>query len=207
MVSAALLVFLASVGLLLVRNVKYSILLLGGDGLALGVMVWTSGPLTLDKLLIGLATVVIKAGVIPSVMYRLVQGWPMSYRRDQSLPAWAYVAGVALVLTVTHVIHVLTPTGLIMHPALFFYGLAGIYLGLLQIVSRRHVLSQVGALVAAENAFVILAASVAGNLPMFMEFGMLIDLLVAAVILVWMSRLVHGQFNTTDVTALRFLRR
>lgn len=202
-----MLVFVASVGLLLVRNVKYSILLLGVQGLALGTMVWMSGPITLDKVAIVLATIAIKAGVIPGVMYRLVHEWPLEYRRDRPLPAWAYVAGVALLLTVTHVIQLLTPTGIILHGALFFYGLASIYLALLQMVSRRHVLSQVGALVAAENAFIILAAAVVGNLPLFMEMGMLVDLLVAAVVLVWMSRLVHGQFNTTDVSALRFLRR
>ncbi len=207
MMSAALVVFVASVGLLVVRNVKSSILLLGTEGLALSYMVWMSGPITLDKVAIVLATLAIKAGIIPGVMYRLVQKWPIEYRQDGPLPAWTYVAGVALLLTVTHVIQLLTATGIILHRALFFYGLASIYLGLLQIISRRHVLSQVGALVAAENAFVILAASLVGNLPMFMEIGMLVDLLVAAIILVWMSRLVHGRFNTTDVNALRFLRR
>ena len=204
---AAFVVFLTSVGLLLVCNVKYSVLLLGVEGLALSVMVWLSGPTILDKVGIGLVTLVIKAGVIPGVMYHVVQEWPQEYRRDRPLPLWGYAAGVALVLTVTHIIRLLTPTGIILHRGLFFYGLASIYLGLLQMVSRRHVLSQVGSLVAIENAFVIFAASVAGQLPMFMELGMLVDLLVAAVILVWMSRLVPGQFNTTDVTALRFLRR
>lgn len=207
MVTGAFLVFIASAGLLVVRNVRYSILLLGMEGLALSCMVFLSGPITPVKVAIGCTTLVIKAVVIPGAMYRVVLGWPAKYRRDGSLPVWAYIAAVVLVITVTHIIRLLTPTGIILHPNLFFYGLASIYLGLLQIISRRHVLSQVGALVAVENAFVILAASVAGNLPMFMEFGMLVDLLVAAVILVWMSRLVHGRFNTTDVTAMRFLRR
>ena len=207
MATTAFVVFLAAVGLLLVRHVKYSVALLGVEGLALSAMVFLSGPVSLYKVGIGLATLVIKAGVIPVVMYRVVMEWPLEYRSDRPLPTWGYVAGVALVLSVTHIIHLLTPTGIIHHRDLFFYGLASIFLGLLQIISRRHVLSQVGSLIAVENALVILSASVAGQLPMFMEFGMLVDLLVAVVILAWMSRLVHGQFNTTDVTALRFLRR
>ncbi|QSO47800.1 hypothetical protein [Alicyclobacillus mengziensis] len=207
MVFAALSVFLVSVLLLLVRDVRQSVLLLGIEGIALSAMVWMSGPITAVKVVIGFATLLIKAGVIPGAMYRVVLEWPSQYRRDGSLQIWAYVVGVGMVLTVTHIIRLLAPTGIILHSTLFFYGLAAIFLGLLQIISRRHILSQVGSLVAVENAFVILAASVVGNLPMFMEFGMLVDLLVAAIILVWMSRLVHGQFNTTDVTAMRFLRR
>lgn len=207
MVSASLVVFAASVGLLLVRRVQSSVLLLCIEGVALGVMVWTSGPVTLGQVTLGLVTLVIKAGLIPGVMYRLVREWPHEYRSDRALPAWAYLAGSVLLLTVTHIIRLLSPTGIVLHTSLFFYGLSSIYLNLLQMISRRHVLSQVGALVAAENGFVVLAASVAGNLPMFMELGMLVDLLIAALILVWMSRMVHGKFNTTDVTALRFLRR
>lgn len=207
MATSALVVFIASVGLLLVRNVRYSVALLGVEGLALSAMVFFSGPITPDKIMIGLATLVVKAGVIPGAMYRVVMDWPPEYRSDRQLPTWAYVVGVALVLSVTRIIHLLAPVGIVQHQVLFFYGLSSIDLGLLQIISRRHVLSQVGSLIAVENALVILAASVAGELPLFMEFGMLIDLLVATVILTWMSRLVHGQFNTTDVSALRFLRR
>lgn len=207
MLSAAFVVFLASVGLLVVRNVKYGVLLLSAEGFALSIMVWLSGRLTMGLVAIGLATLVVKAIIIPRIMRNVVGGWPIEYRRDGSLPIWAYASGVALLLTVTHVIKVLTPTGIILHPALFFYGLASVYLGLLQIVSRRHVLSQVGSLIAVENAFVILAASVAEHLPMFMEFGMLVDMFMAAIIMLWMSQLVHGHFKTTDVTAMRFLRR
>lgn len=204
---AGLVAFMASVGLLLARDVKYSVMLLSLEGVLLGTMVWMYGPMTGGNAMIGLATLAVKGIIIPGAMYRVVQEWPRQYWRDRPLPIWAYVAGVALVITVTHIIGVLTPTRIILHPSLFFYGLASVDFALLQMVSRRHVLSQVGALVAAENAFVILAAAVAGHLPMFMEFGMLVDLLMAAVILVWMSHLVHSRFNTADVTAMRFLRR
>ncbi len=203
----ALIVFIASMGMLLVRNVTHTVWLLAVEGVALSGMVFLSRPITLEQTVIGLVTIFIKAGVIPFTMNRVTLTWPQAYRTDRPLPWWGYLAGIALVLSVTHIIHLLSPVGIIHHRDLFFYGLASIYLGLLQMISRRHVLSQVGSLIAVENALVILAASVAGQLPMFMEFGMLIDLLVAVVILSWISRLVHHQFNTTDVTVMRFLRR
>ena len=207
MATAAFFVFVATAGLLWTRNMTHGAALLAVEGLALSAMVWISGPFTMVRFGVGMATLAVKAGVIPGIMHRVIGQWPAEYRRDRPLPVWAYPAAVALVLAVGHVMHLLAQSGIIRHRLLFFYGMAGIYLGLLQVISRRHVLSQVAALVATENALVVLAASVAGELPTFMEFGMLIDLLVAAVILVWMSRRIHGQFNTTDVTALKFLRR
>lgn len=206
MAIAGFFVFMTTIGLLWSRNVIYSVMFLAIEGLALTAMVWISGPLTLTTLGIGMATLLVKTGVIPGTMYRVISQWPTEYRRDLPLPFWAYVAAVALVLTVNHVIHLLTPSGLILHRPLFFYGMASIYLGLLLLISRRHMVSQVAALVAVENGLVVLAASVAGALPTFMEFGMLIDLLVAIAILVWMSRRIRWQFNTMDVTALKLLR-
>ncbi|RIV20270.1 hypothetical protein D2Q93_11585 [Alicyclobacillaceae bacterium I2511] len=206
MAIAGFFVFITTMGLLQSRNVLHSVMFLAVEGLALTAMVWISGPLTLTTLSIGIATLFVKVGVIPGTMYRVISQWPTEYRREHPLPFWAYIVAVALVLAVGHVIHLLTPSGLILHDSLFFYGMASIYLGLLLIISRRHMVSQVSALVAVENGLVVLAASVAGALPTFMEFGMLIDLLVATAILVWMSRRIRWQFNSADVTDLKLLR-
>lgn len=206
MATAGLFVFLAACGLLWSRNMTHGVWFLAAEGLALTVMVWTSGPLTAATLGIGFATLAVKSGVIPGAMHRVISQWPSEYRQDQPLPFWAYLVAAGLVLAVGHVIQLLSPSGLILHRALFFYGLASIHLGLLMVVSRRHVLSQVAALVGIENGLVVLAASVAGALPTFMELGMLVDLLVAAAVLVWMSRRIHRQFKSTDIVALRRLR-
>lgn len=206
MISAGFLVFLAAAGLLWARNMIYGVIFLAAEGVALTILVWESGPVTPAALGIGLATLAIKAGLIPGAMYRVITRWPAEFRQDHPLPFWAYLTAAGLVLSVGHVIHVLSPSGLILHRTLFFYGLAGIHLGLLQIVSRRHVLSQIAALVGIENGLVVLASSVSDAMPTFMELGMLIDLLIAAAILVWMSHRIHRQFKTADVVALRRLR-
>lgn len=206
MAIAGFFVFLTTGGLLWSRNVLYNVIFLSAEGLALTVMVWISNPLTLTTFGIGMATLFIKMGVIPGAMYRVIKQWPVEYRREQPLPLWSYMAAVVLVLAVGHVIQLLTPSGIILHQTLFFYGMASIFLGLLLIISRSHVVSQVSALVAVENGLVVLAASVVGALPTFMEYGMLIDLLLAVVILVWMGRRIHWQFNTVDAATMKFLR-
>ncbi|PSR21505.1 MAG: hypothetical protein C7B47_17275 [Sulfobacillus thermosulfidooxidans] len=203
--TAGLLVFLSSAGLLWSRNLSYAALFLLTDGLALTVMMLV-GSLSDADLAIAVATLLIKGVIIPGSVWRVVRQWPAEFRQDYPLPLWAYAIAAILVLGVNHVIHVLTPTHLILHRTLFFYGLASIHLSLLMIVSRRHVLSQVTALIGVENGLVVLAYSVAGSLPIFMELGMLGDLLVAAAILVWMTRRIHQQFKSTDVTALQRLK-
>ncbi|WP_053958843.1 hypothetical protein [Sulfobacillus thermosulfidooxidans] len=203
--TAGFFVFLSSAGLLWSRNLSYASVFLLTDGLALTVMMLL-GSLSDADLAIAAATLLIKAIIIPGSIWRVVQKWPAEFRQDSPLPLWAYTIAAILVLGVNHVIRVLAPTHLILHRTLFFYGLASIHLSLLMIVSRRHVLSQVTALIGIENGLVVLAYSVAGSLPIFMELGMLGDLLVAAAILVWMTRRIHQQFKSTDVTALERLR-
>ncbi len=74
------------------------------------------------------------------------------------------------------------------------------------IVARRHLLAQIASLVAIENGLVVLAVSLAGALPTFVELGMLVDLGIAITLMVWMSHLFHHEYQTTDVVALQRLR-
>lgn len=203
---AGFLIFVAAGGLLWSRNMEYAVLFLAAEGLLLSIMVWSSSPLTWVTALVGLATLAIKAVLISGVIHRMIKTWPTEFRQDHPLPLWAYGVSVLVVLAVGHVIQLLAPTGVIRHSLLFFYGLSSIHLGLVMIVARRHVLSQVASLVGIENGLVVLAASLAGALPTFVELGMLVDLTIAISLLVWMSHRIHWEFHTTDVVALRRLR-
>ncbi|WP_430626344.1 proton-conducting transporter membrane subunit [Sulfobacillus thermotolerans] len=107
MATAGLLVFLAAGGLLWSRNIARGIWFLVFEGGALGVMVWTSGPLTLAVAVIGAVTMIVKAGLIPYVMHRVMHRWPQEFRQDSSLPLWAYGMAALLVLAVTHAMHLL----------------------------------------------------------------------------------------------------
>ena len=201
-----LFLFLSALGLLWSRNTQYTVWFLAGEGLLLSLMVWTTTRFSLVTLLVGVTTLVVKGGLIPGLIYRITRTWPATVRQDHPLPLWAYGTGVLVVLAVGHVIHLLAPTGLIQHTLLFFYALASLHLGLVMIVARRHLLSQLAALVAIENRLVVVAVSLAGALPTFFELGLLIDLGIAAILMVWISHRVHRELQTMDVTALRRLR-
>jgi len=198
--------FVGAAGLLWSRNMRYSVGFLAAEGVLLALMVWTAVPWPVSAGLVGLATLAIKGVLIPGALLRVLRTWPEDGRRDQSLPLWAYGAAVVAVLAVGHVIALLAPTGLVHHALLFFYALGTIHLGLVMVVARRHLLSQLAALVSMENGLVLLAVSVAGSLPTFVELGMLIDLGIAVALMVWASHRIHQVFETTDVVALRRLR-
>jgi hydrogenase-4 component E len=201
-----LLLLMSAIALLWARNMQYAVWFLATQGVLLSVMVWTSTPLTPISVLVAMATLGIKGLLIPGLIHRIMRTWPERFRQDYPLPLWAYALAVGLVLSVGHVIQLLGPTALIQHVLLFFYALSSIHLGFVMIVARRHLLSQLVSLVAIENALVVLAVSVAGSLPTFVELGMLIDIGIAATLMVWMSHRIHHQLQTTDVVALRRLR-
>jgi hydrogenase-4 component E len=202
----ALLLFAAAAGLLWSRNMRYSVIFLSLEGVLLAVMVATDGPLTWATALVALATLAIKAVMIPLVVARMLQTWPPEVRRDHPLPLWGYGLAVIVVLAVGHVVHLLAPVHLIQHTPAFFYALSTIHLGLVMIVARRHLLSQMAALVGMENGLVVLSAALAGSLPTFVELGMIVDLGIAVTLMVWMSHRIHSHLQTADVASLGQLR-
>ncbi len=201
-----LLFFIAALGLLLVRNVYLSIGLVAIEGLLISVMVSSSGPLSWVSGLVTLSTLAIKAGLIPAVLSRLIIALPAEGLKDQPLPLWAYAAAVLAIFGTDHIIHLLAPSHLIQNEPAFFFALSTVYLGLVMIVARRHLLSQIAALVSVENGLVLLAVSMSGSLPTFVELGILVDLVVAVTLLVWTGHQIHQEFKTTDIVVLQRLK-
>ncbi|MCY0899700.1 MAG: hypothetical protein OWU33_12350 [Firmicutes bacterium] len=198
--------FIAALGLFWARNMQYAVWSLAAEGVVLSIMVWSSAPLTSVTALVGLATLAVKGLLIPGLIHRIMRSWPARFRQDYPLPLWAYGVAAVLILSVGHVMRLLGPTALIRDAALFFYALSSIHLGFVMIVARRHLLSQLASSVAIENALVVLTVSVAGSLPTFVELGMLVDIGIAGILMVWMSHRIRHQWQTTDVIALRRLR-
>ncbi len=206
MTTLYLVLFIAALGLLWTRKMRLSIGLLALEGALLSMMVWNSGYLSWTSALVTLSTLAIKAGLIPAVLSKMVRAAPTEARHDQSLPLWAYGAAVVVTLGTVHIISLLGPSHLIQDKVAFFYSLSTVYLGLVMIVARRHMLSQIAALVSIENGLVLLGVSLAGSLPTLVEFGILVDLVIAVTLLVWTGRRIHREFQTTDVVALQQLK-
>ncbi len=201
-----LILFISAGALLWSRSIRLGIALLALEGALLSIMALTSEPLTWGSALMALATLAVKAGLIPAVLYRMMNSWPVEVRRDHPLPLWAYATALLVVIGTGHVMQLLGPAHLIQNRPAFFFSLSTIYLGMVMIVARRHLLSQITALVSIENGLVVLGISFSGSLPTFVELGILADLAIAVALLVWMGHRIHREFDTTDVVALQSLK-
>lgn len=206
MSTIALLLFASAAGLLWSRNMRYSVVFLSLEGLLLAGMVFLVEPLSWVTMLVVLVTLAIKAVLIPGVLRRMLQALPADVRQDHPLPLWGYGLAAVVVLAVGHVVQLLAPVHLIRHTLVFFYALSMIHLGLVMIVARRHLLSQIAALVGMENGLVVLSASLTGALPTFVELGTIADLGIAVTLMVWMGHRIHEEIHTTDVAKLRRLK-
>lgn len=195
-----------ALGILLSRNLRHSLILLSLEGALLGAMSWYSAPSAKWSILIAIATVVVKAGLIPIAMLRVMNLWPSEARRDRQLPIWAYLAMLAGALGAVHIMNLLSSSRLISSAWTFFCAFWIIYLGMVMIVARRHLLSQIVALVSIENGMVLLGVSLSGAFPILLELGILADLTIAVSVLLWTSHHIHMKFETADLAALQQLK-
>ncbi len=198
--------FVIAAVLLWSRHMRLSITLLATEGVLLSLMVSISGQLELSSAFVALATLTIKAGLIPAVLSKMMSTFPIEGRKDHPLPLWAYAAVLVVTLGTGHIIQLLGPSHLVNNKLTFFCALSSVYLGMVMIVARRHLLSQIAALVSIENGLVLLGVSLAGSLPVFVELGILVDLAIAVTLLVWMGHRIQRTFQTADVVALQRLK-
>jgi len=205
--SAGLVILLGALAILLSRRVPIGIGALVAQGVSIGVLDWVPSLQRHPELWVFLgATWVVKAGLVPALIWRGFSVWPDAHYRDPALPLWAYAGGLFLWAVVYHVVRVLDTTGLVSSPVLVTEGLATVFVGLFTVGARRHFLSQVMSLMVVENGLVLLARALAGSLPAILEWGLLIDVGLLGVVALWINRRLHHLFRTADTGVLKRLR-
>jgi hydrogenase-4 component E len=111
-------------------------------------------------------------------------------------------AGVGLVLLLVALV---PPLGL--EPAAAGQAaVALVGLGIALVVARRAALFQVLGFLVAENGIAVAAASVGGGLPVLIELGTAVDLILLVVVATVFHERIFGAFGTTDTAVLGALR-
>jgi len=82
---------------------------------------------------------------------------------------------------------------------------ASIIIGMFIIATRRNIIAQIIGYLVFENAGFILAVSIASSQPLFIEIGILLDLLAGIVIMVVAVNHIHLHFNSVDAESLERL--
>lgn len=119
---------------------------------------------------------------------------------------WSFLLVVAVLVAVAH----LDPLGVTFLSGsahhLVTSGLILCLAGILSVVTHRHLLNQVIGLGLAENGLFLVAMGLTNGLPPVLDGALLLDLVLALVLLLWLSghvRLSHGHLDVDHMDQLR----
>ena len=151
-----------------------------------------------------LLTIVIKAGMIPYALMRVVKRLKNERENHPILSPNMTTMAAALVLAVTYGMMEQALPGVsrdILSGALSLF-----LIGLLLMITRRQAVLQIIGLITMENGLYLLGLSMTKGLPLIIEFGVFFDVLVAVIVLVILTWRLKLSFSTTDTTVLRKLK-
>jgi hydrogenase-4 component E len=169
--------------------------------LALGV-----GTGALDLVLVAVMTLFVKVGVVPRILRRVATELPVErgVRSMLGLPASIVVSIGLSVLAFLASATVASSVGAAGGSLGVSLGI--VLIGLFLITTRRHVVAQLVGLLTLENGMFAGTLAVAPGMPWIVEFGILLDVLIAVAVIGLLVTLIHREIASADTAALRQLR-
>jgi hydrogenase-4 component E len=113
---------------------------------------------------------------------------------------------LGLVLVAVFIVVMLAPPFGLASPAAEQASIGLLTVGLATIVVRRQTVFQLLGLIIAENGIALAAIVVPGGLPLLIELGVALDLVLVITVAVAFHRRIFGEFGTADTAVLRKLR-
>lgn len=195
-----------SVTTIVLRHLRHSVIALALQGLLLGALaaVSSSGPWGLASV----ALVVIAKGVaVPWLLSRTVTQ-SRAVEATESVSRWVYPGILAVLVAVRLVAPALTSgigSGLaatVLLPA----GLAVTLLGLVAVTARSLLPGQMLGLAVTENGVYATGVALTHGLPLFLDLAIVLDLLLALVLLAWLTGRIQSVWGHIDAEQLVRLR-
>ena len=178
------------------------------NSLALGLLALTVAFATGAKhiALAALLVIAVKAVAIPSLLRKqALGGGALETEPYFGVPAGMLVCGALVVIAFSQT-RALFGSGVSILASCLPVSVATTLVGLYLMVSRKQALMQVVGLVILENAIFLAAVSLTYGMPLVVEMGVLLDLLVGVALLgLFVSRIeqTHGTSDTTRLTSLK----
>jgi len=189
------------------RSVSGAISLLVAQGLALAGLAATMAVLDQDLELVGVAVLVlvVKAGVLPAVLARTTTG-----RDREDAPRVGPTTGLLLAAALTTVAYLAAQPVAVAGPAATAatvpVGLALVLIGFLILLTRRQAVSQLVGFIVLDNGIAAVALLAAGGVPLVVELGVVLDVLLVVLVLRVLAGRMVGVFGGSDLTELTELR-
>jgi hydrogenase-4 component E len=205
---AAGLLLLSGVLLVWRRSMVASVRLLSVQGAALGALVAVIGVQRREVELLAVAglVVLLKGAVLPVLVARSVPTDAVREESPRLNPTAALIAAAALTVVAYLVSRPIV--GSSTDPAVLAVpvALALMLLGFLLLVGRRHALAQLVGFLVLDNGIAAVAFMTAGGLPLVVELGASLDVLLVVLILQVFSARMRVKFGALDLDELTELR-
>lgn len=177
------------------------------QSLALAVAAWTAGGMTGNAHfeVIAYVTVLVKAILIPAWIRHVLKR--ISTRTEGRLTVGVTFSlfSAAGLLLLSHVVAARALYGLKVSPEALTDVLALVLIGLFQMMTRREAVTQMMGILFIENALTLAALQLAKGLPMIIELGIMLDVLIGILVMGILVFRIQDQFDTTDTTHLSTL--
>lgn len=201
---------LATVLIVWRRDLAAMIRMLAVQGAALGAIPVLSGIRHGDTQLIvvGVAVIALRAVVFPRLLVSRLQGEPGEDR--ESTPLVNTTASLLITAALTVLAYVvsrpLVDLGTSSATRAVPIGFAVVLIGIFLLISRRQALSQIIGLLVLDNGIDAVAFLATLGVPIIVELGASLDVVLAVVILGVLTTRMHAKFGDTDLSDLRDLR-
>ncbi|MBP7633680.1 hypothetical protein KBA41_05895 [Candidatus Ozemobacteraceae bacterium] len=174
------------------------------QSLALAIATWTAGRMTGNGHLemIAYATLLVKAILIPSWIRHVLKR--IATRTEARLTV-GVAFSLAGLLLLSHVVASRALHGLKVSPEALTEVLALVLIGLFQMMTRREAVTQMMGILFIENALTLAALQLAKGLPMIIELGIMLDVLIGILAMGILVYRIQEQFDTTDTAQLSTL--
>ena len=118
----------------------------------------------------------------------------------------AMLIGIALVVFSYHLTAPVREISTLITRSTLAVGLATVMIGLLMMITRRHAVTQIVGFLAMENGLFFAATSATYGMPLVVELGVALDLLIAAFIFGIFFFHIHSTFDSLDVDQMARLK-
>jgi hydrogenase-4 component E len=205
----AALVLLCAFGMLVQRRMNGLIRLFAWQGLFLSISTAIVGYVADQHHLYisSLLTLSLKVILLPYILHILVRRLKI-HREIETIVnvPFTMLIGIALVIFSYYLTAPVSHLSTLITRSILAIALATVMIGLLMMITRRHAVTQIIGFLALENGLFFAATSATYGMPLVVELGVALDILIAAFIFGIFFFHIHTTFDSLDVEQMARLK-
>ncbi len=194
---------ISSLAVIVVRRRSVAILLVAAQSLGLGLYALTQESHTSTALVVTGTVLIAKALVLPALLLFTVRRARKGRLIATEIPA---LGRLAIAVAAALAIELLIPRFGLRSAGVEHAAVGVLALGILTACVRRAVLFQALGFLIAENGIYLAGLSLPGGLPVFIELGLVFDLVVIVSVAAAFAAKIHEQLGSGDSSLLEALR-